>query len=63
MSIRGVKCLKFTAQNIHDSQILPDLDQLNGSLFLFDLGYFSHLFLHQLASGYLSLNGIWKFVT
>lgn len=48
MSVRGVKWLKFTAQKIHDSQILPDLEQLKGSLFLFDLGYFSHLFLYQL---------------
>lgn len=48
MSIRGVKWLKFAPQKIHDSQILPDLAQLKDSLFLFDLGYFSHLFLHQL---------------
>lgn len=48
MSIRGIKWLKLTPQKIHDSQILPDLKQLKGSLFLFDLGYFSHLFLHQI---------------
>ncbi len=48
MSVRGIKWLKLTPQKIHDSQILPDLEQLKGSLFLFDLGYFSHLFLHQL---------------
>jgi hypothetical protein len=54
MSIRGVQWVKFTAQKIHDSQILPDLEQLKGSLFLFDLGYFSHLFLHQLNEA-----GIW----
>jgi putative transposase len=48
MSIRGIKWLKLTPQKIHDSQILPDLEQLKGSLFLFDLGYFSHLFLYQL---------------
>lgn len=54
MSVRGVNWLKFTAQKIHDSQILPDLEQLKGSLFLFDLGYFSHLFLHQLNEA-----GVW----
>jgi hypothetical protein len=48
MSVRGVQWLKLTDQKTHDSQILPDLQQLKGSLFLFDLGYFSHLFLHQL---------------
>ena len=48
MSVRGIKWLKLTPQKIHDSQILPDLEPLKGSLFLFDLGYFSHLFLHQL---------------
>jgi len=40
--------MKLTPQKIHDSQILPDLEQLKGSLFLFDLGYFSHVFLYQL---------------
>ena len=40
--------MKFTAQKQHDSQILPDLEQLKGSLLLFDLGYFSHSFLHKL---------------
>jgi len=48
MSVRSVQWLKFTAQKIHDSQVLPDLEQLKGSLFLFDLGYFSHMFLHKL---------------
>jgi hypothetical protein len=48
MSLRGVQWLKLTAQKPHDSQILPDLQQLKGSLFLFDLGYFSHIFLHKL---------------
>ena len=48
MSVRGIQWLKFTAQKQHDSQILPDLEQLKGSLFLFDLGYFSHAFLHTL---------------
>lgn len=54
MSVRGVKWLKFAPQKIHDSQILPDLEQLKDSLFLFDLGYFSHLFLHQLNEA-----GVW----
>ncbi len=54
MSVRGIKWLKLTPQKIHDSQILPDLEQLKGSLFLFDLGYFSHLFLHQLNEA-----GVW----
>jgi hypothetical protein len=48
MSVRGVQWLKLTAQKPHDSQILPDLEQLKGSLFLFDLGYFSHIFLQKL---------------
>ena len=48
MSLRGVQWLKISDQKTHDSQILPDIEQLKGSLFLFDLGYFSHLFLHQL---------------
>ena len=48
MSLRGVQWLKISDQKTHDSQILPDIKQLKGSLFLFDLGYFSHLFLHQL---------------
>jgi len=39
---------KITAQKPHDSKFLPDLNKLKGSLFLFDLGYFSHIFLHQL---------------
>ncbi len=54
MSVRGVQWLKFTAQKTHDSQILPDLEQLKGSLFLFDLGYFSHVFLHLLNEA-----GVW----
>lgn len=54
MSIRGIKWLKLTPQKIHDSQVLPDLEPLKGSLFLFDLGYFSHLFLH-----YLNEAGVW----
>ena len=54
MSVRGIKWLKLTPQKIHDSQILPDLEQLKGALFLFDLGYFSHLFLHQLNEA-----GVW----
>jgi hypothetical protein len=40
LSVRGVQWLKFTAQKPHDSKILPDLQQLKGALFLFDLGYF-----------------------
>lgn len=48
MSVRGVQWMKLTAQKTHDSQILPDLEQLKGSLFLFDLGYFSHIFLYKL---------------
>jgi len=48
LSVRGIQWLKFTAQKPHDSKILPDLQQLKGSLFLFDLGYFSHSFLQKL---------------
>lgn len=48
LSIRGVQWVQFSAQKIHDSKVLPDLEQLKGSLFLFDLGYFSHVFLHTL---------------
>jgi hypothetical protein len=48
MSVRAIEWMKLTDQKTHDSQILPDIEQLKGSLFLFDLGYFSHLFLHQL---------------
>ena len=48
MSVRSVQWMKLTAQKTHDSQILPDLEQLKGSLFLFDLGYFSHIFLYKL---------------
>jgi hypothetical protein len=46
--------MKLTAQKPHDNQVLPGLDQLKGSLFLFDLGYFSHSFLHQ-----LDKTGVW----
>jgi len=49
MSLRGVQWLKISDQKTHDSQILPDLEQLKGSLFLFDLGYFSHKFLYKLS--------------
>ena len=48
LSVRGIQWLEFTAQRPHDSKILPDLQQLKGSLFLFDLGYFSHAFLQKL---------------
>ena len=48
MSVRAIEWMKLTDQKTHDSQILPDIAQLKGSLFLFDLGYFSHLFLYQL---------------
>lgn len=48
MSVRSVKWIELTAQKIHDSKVLPELNQLKGSLFLFDLGYFSHDFLHRL---------------
>ena len=47
--MRGVQWLKLSDQKTHDSQILPDLEQLIGSLFLFDLGYFSHKFLYTLS--------------
>jgi hypothetical protein len=48
MSVRAIDWMKLTDQKTHDSQILPDIEQLKGSLFLFDLGYFSHMFLYQL---------------
>ena len=48
LSVRGVQWIKCTAQKTHDSKILPNLEQLKGSLFLFDLGYFSHAFLYKL---------------
>ncbi len=48
MSVRGVQWLKCTAQKTHDSKIIPNLEQLKDSLFLFDLGYFSHTFLQKL---------------
>ena len=48
LSVRSTKWIKISAQKPHDSKFLPDLNQLKGSLFLFDLGYFSHTFLHQL---------------
>ena len=48
MSARSIKWVKLTAQKIHDSRVLPEFEQLKGSLFLFELGYFSHHFLHQL---------------
>ena len=54
LSVRGIQWLKFTAQKSHDSKILPDLQQLKGSLFLFDLGYFSHSFLQK-----LDQTGVW----
>jgi len=44
----SVRSTEISAQKPHDSKFLPDLNQLKGSLFLFDLGYFSHTFLHQL---------------
>ncbi len=48
LSVRSIEWVKITAQKPHDSKFLPDLNQLKGSLFLFDLGYFSHNFLHHL---------------
>ena len=48
LSVRSIEWIKISAQKPHDSKFLPDLNQLKGSLFLFDLGYFSHTFLHQL---------------
>lgn len=48
MSVRAIEWIKLNDQKTHDSQILPDIQRLKGSLFLFDLGYFSHLFLYQL---------------
>ena len=48
LSARSVKWMELAAQKIHDSKVLPELDQLKGSLFLFDLGYFSHDFLYRL---------------
>ena len=48
LSVRSTEWIKISAQKPHDSRFLPDLNQLKGSLFLFDLGYFSHAFLHQL---------------
>ena len=48
LSVRSAEWIKISAQKPHDSKFLPDLNQLKGSLFLFDLGYFSHAFLHQL---------------
>jgi hypothetical protein len=54
LSLRAVQWMKLTAQKPHDSQIFPDLELLKGALLLFDLGYFSHLFLHK-----LNEMGIW----
>jgi len=48
LSARCVQWFKCTAQKTHDSKILPNLEQLKDSLFLFDPGYFSHAFLHKL---------------
>ena len=48
LSGRSIKWMKLTAQKIHDSKVLPEFEQLKGSLFLFDLGYFSHRFLQRL---------------
>ncbi|MDZ7698931.1 MAG: transposase [Deltaproteobacteria bacterium] len=50
LSVRSTEWVEFSAQKQHDSKFLPDLNQLKGSLFLFDLGYFSHAFLHQLCN-------------
>jgi len=54
LSVRSTEWITFSAQKPHDSKFLPDLNQLKGSLFLFDLGYFSHSFLYQ-----LSEIGVW----
>ena len=54
LSTRAIRWLKVAPQKKHDSKILPDLQQLKGALFLFDLGYFSHNFLHDLC-----LAGVW----
>jgi len=54
LSVRSTKWITISAQKPHDSKFLPDLNQLKGSLFLFDLGYFSHAFLYQ-----LSEIGVW----
>lgn len=51
---RTVEWIDLSPQKMHDSKILPDLSMLKGSLFLFDLGYFSHLFLNQLNEA-----GVW----
>ncbi|MGB5156231.1 MAG: transposase, partial [Desulfobacterales bacterium] len=54
LSVRSTEWIKISAQKPHDSKFLPDLNKLKGSLFLFDLGYFSHAFLYQ-----LSEIGVW----
>lgn len=48
LSTKSVEWLELAPQKIHDSNFLPDLQKLKGALFLFDLGYYSHLFLHTL---------------
>ena len=54
LSVRTVEWIKFSEQKSHDSKFLPDLNQLKGALFLFDLGYYSHTFLQK-----LSQLGVW----
>jgi len=48
LSTRSAKWIQLSPQKYHDSRFLPDLKELSGSLFLFDLGYFSHSFLNEL---------------
>ena len=54
LSIRAVEWIELSEQKAHDSNFLPNLKRLKGALFLFDLGYYSHVFLNQ-----LSEFGIW----
>ncbi len=48
LSTRSAEWIQLSPQKYHDSKFLPDLKDLIGSLFLFDLGYFSHSFLNEL---------------
>ena len=45
---KSAEWIHLSPQKHHDSKFLPNLKKMAGSLFLFDLGYFSHSFLNEL---------------
>jgi len=54
LGTRSIEWMKLAPQKLHDSKVLPELKRLKGALLLFDLGYYSHSFLHRLDEA-----GVW----